>query len=517
MIGRALSVVLTGVVGHVIDVEAHLAASLPAFTIVGLPDLALNESRERVRAAVSSSSLAWPQRRITVNLSPASLPKSGSVTDVAIAVAILAAAGQIDPAAPARAVHLGELGLDGAIRPVRGVLPSVVAAVAAGRPEVVVPLANLAEARLVPGARVVAFDSLAELAAAYGNDEARPALRSGLGPRGEGPQGEAARDVTSADADAAEPDLADVTGQEEAKWALEVAAAGGHHLLMVGPPGAGKTMLAARLPGILPDLAPEDALVATSIHSIAGTLDASAGLLVRPPFEAPHHTATAASIVGGGPRMARPGAISRAHAGVLFLDEAPEFPTAVLQTLRQPLEAGEIVLYRSDGAARFPSRFQLVLAANPCPCGAFTGRGEGCGCSALQRRRYFGRLSGPLLDRIDLQVTVRPVTSHASSRSEPSAVVAARVLKARTRARARFAGLGWSLTAHAPSSWVRAATPKAAAALVNSALDAGRLTARGADRTLRVAWTLADLAGVEAPAPEHVAQALVLRAAEGAR
>lgn len=505
MIGRTRSVVLTGVTGHVIDVEAHLAPSLPAFTLVGLPDASLNEARDRVRAAVMSSSLTWPMRRITVNLSPASLPKSGSVTDLAIAVAVLAGAGLIEGRAAARAVHLGELGLDGQVRPVRGILPSVAAAVAAGCDRVVVAPENAAEARLVPGASVEEFATLADLAAAYGNGDARPAS----GPRSTSP-------IQSTRERVPDLDLADVRGQLEARWALEVAAAGAHHVLMVGPPGAGKTMLAARLPGILPDLSQADALEATSIHSIAGTLDPSEGLLTRPPFEAPHHSASAAAIVGGGSRIARPGAISRAHAGVLFLDEAPEFPSAVLQTLRQPLESGQIVLHRAYGAARYPARFQLVLAANPCPCGHFYGRGERCSCTALVRRRYFSRLSGPLLDRVDIQVEVMPVARGAAEVGESTSDVARRVAAARSRASARFAGLPWSVTAHAPASWIRDHTPRQSVALAREALDAGRLSARGADRALRVAWTLADLAGDAAPTPEHVAAAMVLRSREGA-
>ena len=505
MIGSTRSVVLTGVVGHVIEVEAHLAPSLPAFTLVGLPDASLNESRDRVRAAVTSSGLSWPQRRITVNLSPASLPKSGSVTDLAIAVAILAGAGLVDGRQAAGAVHLGELGLDGQLRPVRGILPSVAAAVASGAARVVVAEGNAEEARLVPGAIVTAVSSLAELAALYGNEDARPAQRNVM-----------SRSVSTPRRVEQVADLSDVRGQPAARWALEVAAAGAHHLLMVGPPGAGKTMLASRLPGILPDLLPADALAATSIHSISGTLSPEEGLLVRPPFEAPHHSASAAAIVGGGARLARPGAISRAHAGVLFLDEAPEFPGSVLQTLRQPLESGEIVMHRAYGAVRYPARFQLVLAANPCPCGHFYGRGERCTCSALARRRYFSRLSGPLLDRVDIQVEVMPVARGASEAGEATEAVAARVREARNRARARFAELPWSVTSHAPPSWLRQFTPRESVAVVNVALDNGRLSARGADRALRIAWTLGDLEGVLAPSPDHVARAMVLRSREGA-
>lgn len=504
MIGYTRSVVLTGMTGHVIDVEAHLAPSLPSFTLVGLPDASLHESRERVRAAVASSGLVWPQRRITVNLSPAALPKSGSVTDLAIAVAVLSGAGYVDTHAAARAVHLGELGLDGYVRPVRGILPSVLAARDAGLSHVVVPEGNAAEAALVPGMTVTTATSLAELAARYGNPDATAATRN-------------SHRRVAQDAGAPPPvlDLADVRGQQHARWALEVAAAGGHHLLMVGPPGAGKTMLAERLPGILPPLTPAQSLEVTSLHSIAGTLDATGRLIETPPFEAPHHCSSAAAVVGGGARMARPGAISRAHCGVLFLDEAPEFPAAVLQTLRQPLESGSIVLHRSDGAARYPARFQLILAANPCPCGNYFGKGESCTCTPMSRRRYLARMSGPLLDRVDIQVDVLPVTAHDQEQGEPSAAVAARVAAARLTASERFAEQGWWCTAQASGQWLRAHTPVAAARVVFSAMEQGRLTARGADRALRVAWTLADLDGAPEPGQEHVLSAMMLRSRDG--
>jgi len=498
VIGRSRAIVLAGLSGHVVDVEAHLAAALPGFTIVGLPDASLQESRDRVRAAITSSGLEWPNRRITVNLSPASLPKSGSTTDLAIAVSILAAGGQVDARAAARALYLGELGLDGAVRGVRGVLPAVAAAVAAGAQHIVVPQANLAEATLVDGARVTGVASLGEFAQLLGNEHAVLAPAS------------ASRKPTETAPAAPPADLADVRGQEQARFALEVAAAGGHHLYMLGPPGAGKTMLASRMAGLLPDLDNAEAVAVTSVHSLCGTFDANEGLMRRPPFEAPHHSASAAAIVGGGTAIARPGAISRAHSGVLFLDEAPEFAARVLDTLRQPLESGEIVLHRAHGAARYPARFQLVLAANPCPCGNKGVRGKDCTCSTLQQRRYLARLSGPLLDRIDLRIDVAPVRRGATE-GESTAVVAERVASARAAARERLRGTGWATNAQVGARWLRASTPRPVLAAGQHALDTGAISARGLDRALRVAWTIADLRRDPAPEKRDVLEALAMR------
>lgn len=499
-LGRTHAVSLLGLSGHLVEVEAHLAPSLPAFTLVGLPDAALAEARDRVRAAVTSTGLAWPNRRITVNLSPAALPKAGSGFDLAIAVATLAGAGVLDGAAASRAVHLGELGLDGRLRPVRGVLPAVAAAVAAGVPRVVVPAGNAAEARLVPGADVVGAHSLAEVAARYGADVDVPDV-------------DPVRHVVApAPRPAAEPDLAEVVGQIEARRCLEVAAAGGHHLLMVGPPGVGKTMLAARLPGLLPDLDEGAAVEVTAVHSLAGAFDPAGGLLRRPPFEDPHHTATPASVIGGGSGMPRPGAASRAHRGVLFLDEAPEFGTAVLQTLRQPLESGEVVLHRSAGIARYPARFQLVLAANPCPCGRAVGKGLACTCSSEQRRRYFSRLSGPLLDRVDLRVGLKLPRANDLP-GDSTAEVAARVAVARRAAAERLGGTGWRTNAEVPGGWLRdrLGPDRSMLAVLDHWVDRGDLSLRGVDRVLRVAWTLADLAGRAAPSQWDVGEALELR------
>ncbi|WP_324653033.1 YifB family Mg chelatase-like AAA ATPase [Georgenia sp. H159] len=502
-LARTWSVALVGVEGHLVQVEAHAASGLPAFILVGLPDTSLSEARERVRAAVTSSAVPWNARRRTVNLSPASLPKAGSAFDLAIAVACMGADGLPAAEHAGRVVHLGELGLDGRVHPVRGVLPAVAAAVAAGRPDVVVPAANLAEARLVPGARVRAVHHLAELARDYGADVTPPVAVAGV------PRGVQARP--------APPDLADVIGQGDARFALEVAAAGGHHLLMVGPPGAGKSMLAARLPGVLPDLDDADALEVTAIHSVAGTFDPGGGLLRRPPFEDPHHTATAQAIVGGGSGVPRPGAASRAHRGVLLLDEAPEFARRVLDSLRQPLEHGEIVVHRARGAARYPARFQLVLAANPCPCGKASGKGLDCTCTPLERRRYLARLSGPLLDRVDLQIDVPAVTRASAalgSLGEGSEAVAARVAAARAAQRERLAGTPWRTNAEVPGSWLRSSEHgpgPAPRAVLERALDSGTLSLRGMDRVLKIGWTIADLTGRERPDLDEIGAAMSLR------
>ena len=494
---------LVGLAGHVVEVEADLSAGLPAVVLTGLPDTALNEARDRVRAAVVNSGQAWPNRRITVNLLPAALPKHGSAFDVAIAVALLAGAGELPIAPLDGVVLLGELGLDGAVRPIRGVLPMVAAAVRAGVTRVIVPLGNAREATVVPGVTVRAIDSLRCLI-----DFVR-----GAGPLLDPPPLDPAPPHPG-------PDLADVAGQELGRYGLEVAAAGGHHLALFGPPGAGKTMLAERLPSILPELDDPEALEVTALHSIAGLLPPEGQLIRRPPFQAPHHSASSAALVGGGTGLARPGALSLAHRGVLFLDEAPEIATATLQALRQPLESGRVVLARARGTTEFPAQVQLVLAANPCPCASPAGD-QYCSCAPSARRRYLARLSGPLLDRIDIRITLKPLRAAqlitATAPATPSAEVAARVAKARAASAARWSAGGWRLNAEVPGPQLRRAPwrlPVADTAALRSALDRGLLSARGFDRVLRLAWTIADLDGLDRPGRGEVQEAIQLRMGE---
>jgi magnesium chelatase family protein len=536
-LARSYSVALIGVNGQVVEIEADIANGLVGMVLIGLPDTALREARDRIRAAIVNSGEEWPQRRITVGLSPASLPKRGSWFDLAIAVGILAAAGKV-PRTSEKVMFFGELGLDGQLRPVRGVLPAVAAAVDAGFGTVMVAEQNAAEAALVPGVRVIAACSLTaaadwlrgtplcngtQAATEYEGGHELPDSRV-RGTRASVSGAVFDSSVTSngrkcrvavSDA-AAVPDLAELLGQATARRAAEVCAAGGHHLSLLGPPGAGKTMLAERIPTILPRLDTAAALEVTAIHSVAGTLPPQVSLLTDPPFLAPHHTATKAAIVGGGSGIILPGSASLAHRGVLFIDEAPEFAKDVLDALRQPLEAGEVVVARLGVITRFPAKFTLVLAANPCPCAKMAGPRKGCSCSPATRRRYQGRISGPLLDRMDLKIELEPVGRKEllSDRTfaESSRTVAMRVIQARERAAYRLRGTPWVLNAEVPGSELRRTWPPTSGSLaaVERSLERGLISARGVVKVIRVAWTIADLAGRPRPTRDDCDAALGL-------
>lgn len=459
--------------------------------------------------------------KLTVGLSPASVPKGGSGFDLAVACAVLGAAERLDPRELTDLMMIGELGLDGRVRPVRGVLPAVLAAADAGYRQVVVPEQTAAEASLVPGISVLGVRSLRQLIAVLADEpvpdeedsreEGRPdPLLAGLVVPG-----------TSAGAGLPNgdhtPDLADVAGQHSARRALEVAAAGRHHIFFKGPPGAGKTMLAERLPGLLPPLTPKESLEVTAVHSVAGTLPPGQPLVHRPPYCAPHHSATMASLVGGGTGLPRPGAVSLAHHGVLFVDEAAECSPRVLDALRQPLESGHVVVARAAGMMRMPARFLLALAANPCPCGRHGTTSGDCECRPSSIRRYRARLSGPLMDRVDLRIAVEPVVRSElitlGRGAESTAAVAERVRAARERAAARLAGTPWQTNSEVPGHELRTRWQVHPGALAPAErdLECGLLTARGFDRVLRVAWTAADLSGRDRPTSEDVNWALELR------
>ncbi len=496
MLATVPSATLVGAEGRAVQVEVQVSNGLPGFRVVGLPDASCREARDRARAAIISSGLRWPQRRVTVNLAPSALRKAGSVLDLAIAVGTLAADGQLPVDAVAGRAYIGELGLDGSLRRAPGTLPLVACL---ERTEVVVPAACAAEAALVRGHSVRPFRSLAELVAVLRGAQAWPAPP---GPAGSRPA-------------PAGPDLADVRGQAVGRRALEVCAAGAHHLLMVGAAGAGKTMLATRLPGVLPELTEEAALEVAKVRSASGFDIGHEGLDRHPPFRSPHHSATTVALVGGGGARLRPGEASNAHHGVLFLDELAEFAPAALDSLRQPLEEGRVVVSRASATVVFPARFVLVAAMNGCRCGSDGAPGS-CRCSDRHRAGYARRVPGPLLDRFDMTVRIgRPAVGDllgapGAPAPEPSAAVARRVLLAREAATARGVRANGELPGAALERW--APLSRAARQALAARLASGRLTARGLVRCWRVALTVADLEGHEGElAAEHVLTALALR------
>ncbi len=515
-VATARTITLQGANGHVIDVQVDVAQGVVKTAMVGRPDASVSEARDRCRAAVTNSRFEWPAtRRVTILLSPADLPKRGPHFDLAIAVAVLAASGTLPAASLAGVVFIGELTLDGRLRAVPGVLPMAMVASSRDISCVVVPEPQVEEAAMIPGMTVLGARSLAQVVALLRGEpvpEAPPVLPLAPGPlltwRGEDRMEQV--------------DLSDVMGMAEAKYALEVAAAGGHHVMLSGPKGAGKTTLAERLPGLLPDLTLEEALELSAIYSLAGCLPPGQTVMTRPPFRAPHHSATRTGMLGGGTGRVHPGEVSRAHTGALFLDEFPLFQADIIEGLREPLESGEVTLARGEEIATFPARTMFVLACNPCPCGEYhpTNRDNRCTCLEVQRREYRRKISGPIADRIDIVRHVEPLGEldrrDKLAPKESSAQVRARVTAARQRQASRYDGTGWRLNSAVPGPVLRERWPLPADAeqLVDDRVYAGQLTRRGATRVHRLAWTVADLRGADRPGVAEVDTALRLRSGE---
>jgi magnesium chelatase family protein len=501
VLAKTLSVALVGVDAHIVEVEVHATQGVPSFTIVGLPAKSVREAEQRTRSALLSSDMRWPPSRTVANLAPASLRKEGTHFDLSIAVGILAADARLDEAQVEGWVFVGELGLDGSVRPVRGALSAAISAAASGCRGIVCSASNAAEAGLVEGIEVVPVATLRDCVRFLrGQWSPEAVTRSGS--------------PASENAD----DMADVRGQPAARRALEIAAAGGHNFLMTGAPGCGKTMIARRLPGILPLMSKQESLDVTRIHSIAGLLDEDRGLIVDRPFRTPHHNVSVAGLIGGGSGLARPGEVALAHQGVLFMDELPLFRRDVLESLRGPLEDGVVRVARSGGLVSFPCRFSLVAAMNPCPCGYLEDEGRSCECVDQQLRAYRARVSGPLLDRFDIHLGMTRVPSRhlvGRSSSESSAQVRERVEAARWAQRRRY-GDSWETNASVPKTKLieKGSYLSEAFRPLCSAIDDASLTGRGMERVLRVARTIADLAGRPDVGKEAVAEALMVRAGE---
>ncbi|MDE7070381.1 MAG: YifB family Mg chelatase-like AAA ATPase [Clostridia bacterium] len=502
MLAKTKSYALNGVEGYEVAIEVDLNAGLPAYDTVGLADTAIKESKERVRSAIKNSLLTYPIRKITINLAPADTKKEGSHFDLAIALGILIANEEIESNTYKDYIILGELSLDGSINSIRGVLPLIISAIQNGYKKFILPAKNAKEASYISGIEVYAFDKLAEVVDFLtGKSEVKPLETSEF--------------VAISKANKYNVDFSEVKGQLVAKRALEIAVAGGHNVLMIGPPGAGKTMMAKCVPTIMPDMTFEEAIEVTKIHSVAGILDNSVGIVVSRPFRTPHHTATVPALMGGGTN-ARPGEISLAHNGVLFLDEMPEYQRRTLETLRQPLEDGVAVVSRAKRTLEYPARFMLVASMNPCPCGNLGSKTQECKCTPSEIHRYISKLSGPLLDRIDLQIEVDGITYddfRSSVPNESSATVKERVEKARAIQRARYAGTKTKTNDEMTNAQVKnyCALDNIGEALLKNAFTKLNMTARASTRVLKVARTIADLDGSTDVLSKHVAEAIQYR------